>query len=421
MDTVEGCVAPMSEDSLIDHYLELGLRVGRHIDGYVDSYYGSPEIARRVAAEPVRAPEVLRSDARAMLGKIDAGAPLEGANPGSDAGPESPGRRRYLRSQLVGIEMTTRVLAGEQVGYADEVEACYGVRPKRVPEEQILEAHRRLDLVMPGSGPLRDRLITWREAQAIDPEKLGAAVASLCDDLRERTASMFGLPDGEHVDFEYVNNEPWSGFNYYLGDLRSRVAINLDLPVLSISLARLVSHEAYPGHHTEHSRKEAGLVRTRHHREESIALVGTPSCMLAEGLADLGLDVVMGIRPEPLIAEHLRPLGINYDEEVIAVVAEAGDVLSGVRANAAFRLHEDHADPETVIDEMAYFGLQPRARAAKAIEFLLNPTWRAYTSCYVEGLPLCRNYVDGDPLRFERLITDQLIPADLLPGTPASN
>ena len=408
----------MGESSLIVQYLELGLRVGRHIDGFVDSYYGPPEIASRVATEPVLDPEMLRSEARALLGAIDAGMPLEGVGTGGDAGPDTPERRIYLRSQLVGIEMTTRVLARESVGYADEVEACYGVRPKRVPEENILEAHRNLDLVMPGSGPLRDRLIAWREAQAIDPAKLEPAIASLCEDLRARTASMFGLPEGESITFEYVKNEPWSGFNYYLGGLRSRVAINLDLPVLSISLARLVSHEAYPGHHTEHSRKEAGLVRMRHHLEESIALVGTPQCLIAEGLADLGLDVVMGTRPEALIAEHLRPLGINYDEEVIAVVAEVGDVLSGVRANAAFRLHEDHVDPETVIDEMAYFGLQPRVRAKKSIEFLLNPTWRAYTSCYVEGLPLCRSYVAGDARRFERLITEQVIPADLVSTLP---
>ena len=111
-------------------------------------------------------------------------------------------------------------------------------------------------------------------------------------------ATLFGLPDGEHVEFELVTDQPWSGFNYYLGDLRSRVAVNTDLPVLSTGLAHLVAHEAYPGHHTEHTRKEVGLVRRRQWWEESIFLVGTPQCLLAEGLADLGLEVVMGRRPE---------------------------------------------------------------------------------------------------------------------------
>jgi len=31
----------------------------------------------------------------------------------------------------------------------------------------------------------------------------------------------------------------------------------------------------------------------------------------------------------------------------------------------------------------------------------------------VEGLPLCRNYVAGDAKRFERLITEQVLPSDI--------
>ena len=246
------------------------------------------------------------------------------------------------------------------------------------------------------------------------------AIASLAEDLKERTGLMFGLPDGEQVDFEFVTSKPWSGFNYYLGGLRSKVEINVDLPVLSTSLAHLVAHETYPGHHTEHARKEAGLVRRRRWWEESIAVIGTPQNLLAEGLADLGLEVVMGRRPEAAVARHLRPLGITYDPDVVAVVREAAEALGGVRANAAFRLLEDRADPDSVIDEVARWGLTSRARAKKSVEFLLHPTWRAYISCYVEGLPLCRDFVAGDPARFARLVTEQLTPQDLIdPTVPA--
>ena len=34
-----------------ERYLELGLRLGKHVDGLVDSYYGPPEIKERVDAE----------------------------------------------------------------------------------------------------------------------------------------------------------------------------------------------------------------------------------------------------------------------------------------------------------------------------------------------------------------------------------
>jgi len=165
---------------------------------------------------------------------------------------------------------------------------------------------------------------------------------------REQPAG--GLPDGEHIDFDLVTNEPWSGFNYYLGDLHSRVVINTDLPVLSTSLGHLVAHEAYPGHHTEHSRKEVGLVRRRGHVEETIFLVGTPQCLLAEGLADLGLEVIVPAQQHETVSEHLRPMGIRYDAEIASAVAEAGELLgNAVRGNVALLLHVDGASEEDAV------------------------------------------------------------------------
>ena len=70
----------------------------------------------------------------------------------------------------------------------------------------------------------------------------------------------FPLPDSETINYEVVTDKPWSGFNYYLGDYRSTVAVNADLKQQMSNLPRLVAHESYPGHHTEHCRKEAGLV-----------------------------------------------------------------------------------------------------------------------------------------------------------------
>ncbi len=400
----------MVEDGVVEAYLTLGLRLGRHIDGAVDAYYGPAALAAAVAAEPVVPPERLVGDARALLADLAAGAPLDG--PGSEDS-SSPARRHWITAQVLGVATTCAKLAGEPIGYADEVEACYGVRPSRIDEEVLVDAHRRLDEVLPGSGPLAERLTVWREAHAVPVDTLRRAVDSLAEDLRARTDELFGLPDGEHVEFELVSNEPWSGFNYYLGGLQSRVAVNTDLPVLSTGLAHLVAHEAYPGHHTEHTRKEVGLVRRRQWWEESIFLVGTPQCLLAEGLADLGLEVAWGRHPEVTVAAHLHPLGIRYDTEVVAAVADAGEALGAVRTNAAFRLHEDGADPDTVIDEVARWGLLPRDRAAKAVEFLTHPTWRAYLTCYVEGFPLCRAFTAGDPARFERLLSEQLTPGDL--------
>ena len=370
----------------------------------VDAYYGPPELAARAAAEPIRAPADLAATARRLLADVSSDHVLDAA------------RRRFLVAQVRGLHTTAIKLAGDPIGYLDEVENCYGVRPTPVPDDELASAHRRLDAVLPGSGPLPERYIAWRESQVVPVDKLPRAVQSLADDLRARTAALWGLPEGERVDFELVTDQPWAGFNYYLGGLRSRVAINTDLPVLSNTVGHLVAHEAYPGHHTEHCRKEIGLVRRRRLLEETIFLVGTPQCLLAEGLADLGLEVVAGRRPEPMVAEHLRALRVPYDAELNAQVAQAAEVMAAVRGNAALLLHDQGRPVDAVIDYLARWGLLSRQRAEKAVQFLIDPTWRAYVYCYIEGVQLCRRFVNGDPARFERLITEQLTPADLEPA-----
>jgi hypothetical protein len=372
------------------------------VEGFVDAYYGPESLPHEVGTEPIVAPARLAEDAGLLLTALDGGA-----------GGLDDGRRRWLRAQALGLATSARKLRGDDIGYLDEVEASYGVRPRWIDEERFSAAHEGLDAVLPGDGPLHERHVAWRESHAVSVDVLPAVLADLADDFRERTGRLFGLPDGEHVDLELVTDKPWSGFNHYLGGLRSRVELNVDLPVLSLSLGPLVAHEAYPGHHTEHVRKEAGLVRRRQWWEESIFLVGTPQCLLAEGLADLGLEVLLGERPESALAEHLRPHGLRFDPEVVAAVSRAGEVLGSVRSNAAILLHEEGRPPAEVIDYLTRWALLPRSRAEKAVAFLTDPTWRAYMSCYVEGLPLCRSFVAGDPIRYARLLTEQLTPADL--------
>src|SRR5580658_4111495 len=163
-------VTPVADQGrgAVGRYLLLGLGIGRHIDGFVDAYYGPPALAERVTLAPAASPERLVEDSRALLSALNAGVPLDADN---DAEPVSASgsarRRRWLRAQTVGLWTTARRLAGEPIGYAEEVESCYGVRPRPVPDEEFAEAHRRLEEALPGSGPLPERLIAWRESHAV--------------------------------------------------------------------------------------------------------------------------------------------------------------------------------------------------------------------------------------------------------------
>ena len=193
-------------------------------------------------------------------------------------------------------------------------------------------------------------------------------------------------------------DKPWSGFNYYLGGLRSRVAINVDLPVLSTSLGHLVAHEAYPGHHTEHTRKEVGLVRRRDQQEEAIFLVGTPAVPARRGSRRSRARgpgrPAAGSRSSRRTCTRSASATTPRSSQRSPAAAESPGRRAG---NVAVLLNDEGADVDDAIAYLERWALLPRNRAEKMVEFLTDPTWRAYISCYVEGLPLCRQFVAGDP------------------------
>jgi hypothetical protein len=82
-------------------------------------------------------------------------------------------------------------------------------------------------------------------------------------------------------------------------------------------------------------------------------------------------------------------------------------------------IHDRGRSVEDAVDYIERWALVPRARAAKSIEFIMDPTWRAYPFCYIDGVRLCRQYVAGDPGRFERLITEQMMPSQLVGAVDA--
>ena len=394
----------MSIPDSVREYLLLGLRFDRLIEGFVDAYTGDPALRRQVDNEPRPDPAALARRAAQLRAELPA------------SGLPEP-RARFLDAHLTALECSGRVLAGQQVGFVAEVAAYFDVVIEPGDLEVYRQAHAEIDRLLPGADPLADRLAAYRARDEIAPERLEGAVQALSSPLRDRVRASFGLPAEETVRYEVVTDKPWSGFNYYLGDFRSRVAINADLGHRMANLPRLVAHEAYPGHHTEHCRKEAGLVRTEHHVEQTIFLVNTPQCLMAEGLADLGLQAAVGPGWGPWAAEVLGDLGLRMDGELAERLDVAAVDLLGVRQDAALMLHDQGVDPADVLAYLQRWLLVPEARAKQMLRFLSDPLWRAYTTTYVEGYRLLRTWLEARPLvqplslRYLRLFDEPLIPS----------
>jgi hypothetical protein len=386
---------------LVERYLVLGLRLGRHVDGLVDAYYGPPELAVQVEHEEPRAPAALAADAESLLEELDS------------AGLEED-RRGWLEDQLVGLRAYAGKLAGERLGYLDEVERCYGVRPARIPEEDFEAAHERLEQLLPGAGTLAERYDAWRTANVVAPERILDVMRVLLALLRERTSAVIALPDGEELALELVSDEPWAAFNYYLGKHRSRVVVNADLPLSAADLVTFAAHEGYPGHHTEHAVKERVLIEERGRLEESIQLVPTPQALVSEGIAEVGTELLAGDDLAPDLVEIFASAGVGFDPAQAQSIRAARQPLLAVGHNAAIHIHEDGAGEEDARAYVERWALVPADRAQRTVAFVVDPTWRAYVTTYTEGLRLCRAFVGGEHASFRRLLTEQVRVGELI-------
>ncbi|MCX2714445.1 DUF885 domain-containing protein [Mycolicibacterium sp. J2] len=398
--------AGTDSEALIRDYLLLGLRFDRLEEGYVDSFTGDPQLRRQVAAEPAPDPADLTRQANRLLAQV----------PGSGLEPE---RADYLSAHLKALACAGRKFAGEEVGFVEEVREYFDVDITKGDPQRYRDAHRKLDEVVGGTGSLAERMQAYRSAEEIPPQRLEEAIHAFSSALRDRVRATFPLPDRETITYEVVTDKPWSGFNYYLGDYTSTVAVNADLKQQMSNLPRLVAHESYPGHHTEHCRKEAGLVASQGQAEQTIFLVNTPQCLMAEGLADLALYAVQGSNWGAWAQEIYADLGLRFDGERAVAVAEASAALADVRQDAALMLHDEHRDVDEVVTYLSTWLLTSESRARQMLKFLSSPLWRAYTSTYVEGYRLLRGWLDARPAevslteRFGRLLDEPLIPSAL--------
>ena len=384
-----------------ERYVRLCLRVGRHIDGFIDAFIGPSEWEQSIAADQLVDPRHLRDEAQLLLDGL------------GDADLEED-RRRWLRGQLEALECITARLSGGDIAWTDEVERCLGVRPTRTDTRVFEGAHGRLDAALPGSGTVRERYIAWDENNAVPREKLVPALERLKEVLGPRAHALAPMPAGESVTYEFVSNKPWIAYNWYKGQHRSTVEVNADLPMSIVLVVGLAAHEAYPGHHTERTVKDARLYRDLGRLETSVVIISAPESLVSEGIAMNALEEALGPEPFDVVADVLADLDLRFDPIQAHEFHRAEMALYATATNAAFMLYEEGAATEEAEEYLREWACESNEKAARTVAFITDPSSRAYVPAYTDGRRLCRDFAERALGNFTRLLTEQLTSADLL-------
>lgn len=370
-----------------ERYVKLVLAMGEHDADYVDAYYGPAEWREEVRAARPTLPFV-REAAIALQGELDAlPTPFDAMD---------SLRLDYLRRQTAALVARAEMLEGRRMRFDEESKALYDAVAPTHGEDYFRALNDAIDAELPGSGPLTDRLETFRTDFVIPRDRLDAVFGAAIDLCRAKTAEQMALPIGESFTVEYVTDKTWSGYNWYQGDFRSLIQVNVDLPIYIDRAIDLACHEGYPGHHVYNSLLEKTLVRDRGWIELSVYALFSPQSLIAEGSANYGIEVAFPATERvEMEKERLFPIaGLDPARAGHYYRVQELATRSGYAGNEAARRYLDgEITADQAVEWLTTYSLMAPARAAQRLKFIEK--YRSYVINYNLGMDLVRQYVEA--------------------------
>ena len=396
----------MKDQDLAEEFVRLALAIEQHLPGYVDSYFGPDEWMKQAKEAGKLTVQDLTREAGRLATDLSQPDELD------------PQRRDFLSRQVSAMQMSLRLLSGEKISLAEEAQGLYDIRPAWKDESSFEEAHKEWDQALPPGGSLSGRLQVWRRSLEISVEKVQEILPVIINKLRALTRQRFGLPEGENFSLQFVSDQPWSAYNWYLGNYQSRIDFNTDLPMRVSALADLVAHEGYPGHHTELSIKEQKLIRERQYQEHVLTLINSPSCVIAEGIATSALETVLtDTELEDWYREEILPLAgmAHIDAKRLMEISKSSRKMEGLVGNAAFMLHDQNKSEAEIIQYLQKYGLRTEKEAQKSIRFISAGLDRSYIFTYHMGYDLLAElFARGNrEAYFKRLLEEPVTPSQI--------
>ena len=391
-------------DRIAEDYVRLVLAVGRHDPMYVDAFHGPASWkSESEAGIPVPLPLLLERSRELLKGVKAASGPAD--------------RRRSLEVQLTAVEGHLRRLSGSTMSLSDECRVLYDVEAPRHPTSEFEAAHAALEAVVPGDGPLAERIEAVRAAARVPPARLAATLDAALAESRRACLPLVRLPAGERFESALVSGKPWSAYNWYLGGFTSRIELNTDLPIELDRLFGTMCHEGYPGHHVYNVLLEDRLVRGKGWVEFSIYPLYSPQSFLAEGTANVGEDILFSDdERRRILAEVLAPVaGVAPDAVLLHDrIASAMEPLRHVSGEAARMLLDDGRPEDEVVAFLMRWGLASEEKARKSVAFARS--YRSYVFNYSLGEEVVGAAIGDGPDRRERffdLLVRPVVPSEL--------
>jgi hypothetical protein len=365
-------------DASAEAYVQLAVDLGQRDADSLDFYSGS---ASKVA-ETLQKPPALRTIHAEALQLAQR---LRSTKAGTA---EEEMRKSFLLLQVQSIAGRTEVLAGVPVNFDDEARTSFGVIiPASYNQSALDTVQAELQKLLPGKGNLAERYQAFDDQFLVPAKLLPAVMARAVEACKAETKAHITLPEGESTTIEYVRNRPWSAFSLYKGGYHSVIQINRDLPLTVDRALNIACHEAYPGHHTYNSIRDAKLVRAKGLVEYSVQPTFSPQSMISESIATIAVDVAFPVEQRlALERDVLFPIaGLSGKDAAKYLQIEAlVDRLHPVEPSIAREYLDGRLEFERAGEQLQSAALMAHPEAA----LLYMNEYRSYVTTYTYGRDL---------------------------------
>ncbi|GHG60332.1 hypothetical protein GCM10010919_03720 [Alishewanella longhuensis] len=404
---------PISNDfsPLAEHYVRLVLALGEHDGSYVDAYYGPAEWPEQVKQSEKSAADIA-SAARTLQAQVT-------AEQLSD--PMLRLRQHYLAKQLTALISHADTLAsGSRAGFEQQAQALYDTLPPQHALSSFEPILQQLEQLVPGEGNLTERVVAYRQQFVIPQDKLQPVFEQAISECKARSASHLALPAHESFTLEFVQDKPWSGYNWFKGNAFSLIQINTERPIDISRAVDLGCHEGYPGHHAYNALLEQHLSKDLGWVEFSVYPLFSPQSLIAEGTANYGIEMAFpGEQKLAYERDVLYPLAgldaskaADYDRflKLLAQLSYAGNETARLYLN-------NEIDAEQFVALQQQYLLQSEAEARQRLRFV--EAYGAYVINYNWGKDLVKAYIEQASTederwqRFMTLLTTPRLPSSM--------
>ncbi|RVU01449.1 hypothetical protein EOD41_05660 [Mucilaginibacter limnophilus] len=401
-------------------YVRLGLTIGQYDTDFVDAYYGPDSLKPKdsVTTDDEFPKDSLLASINVLMNELK--------DVSRNAVVDSNRlRANWMYKQLIAFGERIRIYSGDYLPFDQESKQLFGVVAPSYPDEYFDQQIDLLDSILPGSGSVSNRFQRLEKKFIIPEDKLDVVMKTAIAEARKRTLAHYKLPSNESFKLEFVNDKPWSGYNWYKGNYQSLIQINTDIKIFIDRAIDVGSHESYPGHHVYNMLLEKNLYHDKGWVEMSLYPLFSPQSLIAEGSANYGIELAFpGKEKVHFVKTKLLPLaGLDTaDADLYFRALEIKGKLNYARNEVARGMLADSLSDYKALLKLKKYCLMNDETANKSVSFIKK--YRSYVINYNYGQDLIRGYIErngGTPQNqqkrwelFGQLLSHQVDPDDLV-------